>query len=46
MTRERYDPMVYVHWLYWRLKVLESGYMDFRAFSRTSWLAPAINALG
>lgn len=27
---ERLDAVTYVHWLYWRLKVLESGHMDFQ----------------
>ena len=27
---DRYDAVTYVHWLYWRLKCLESGHMDFQ----------------
>jgi hypothetical protein len=27
---ERLDAVTYVHWLYWRLKVLECGHMEFQ----------------
>ena len=35
MTVEQFDPITWVHWLCWKVRCMESGYMDFQHLFET-----------